>query len=492
MSSLPCELFRFCTMLRIYALSSLLSLFLLTCSRSTPTEAPPRPNILLIMCDDLGWGDVGFNGNPNIKTPHLDRLAKQGIVLNRFYSASPVCSPTRASVITGRNPYRMGIYHANTGHMPPEEITLPEILKTAGYATGHFGKWHLGTLTRMIKDANRGRPRDSTHYAIPSTNGYDTYFCSESKTPTWDPMIKPRFFDVEKGESLRYGWAAVASDTQKVESYGTFYWKGTEEIDLQNLDGDDSRVIMDRVLPFVNQAVAKGQPFFSTIWFHTPHLPLVTGAEYRARYAEFTHQEQLLYGSISAMDEQVGRLWGQLEALGVAENTMLWFCSDNGPEDRTPGSAGPFRERKRSLYEGGVRVPALVVWPAQLAASAPSDLAISTSDYLPTILDFLALPYPEPQRPLDGISVRRQLEQGDNLRGSAIGFLIRKKRSWVTDRYKLISNDEGLTYEIYDLLNDPGESSNLSDSLAIVKQELEQDLLRWMSSCAESEAGADY
>lgn len=479
-------------MFRIYLSSSLLSLLLIACSAPIPTEAPLRPNILLVMCDDLGWGDVGFNGNAQIKTPNLDSLAAQGIILNRFYSASAVCSPTRASVLTGRNPFRMGIYHANTGHLPPQEITLPEILKTEGYATGHFGKWHLGTLTRMVKDANRGRPRDSTHYAIPTTNGYDTYFCSESKTPTWDPMIKPRFFDEEKGESLRYGWAAISSDTQKVESYGTFYWKGTEAIDLQNLDGDDSRVIMDRVLPFVDQAVAEGQPFFSTIWFHTPHLPLVTGEKYRSQYDSLTHREQLLYGSITAMDEQVGRLWRHLKELGVAENTMLWFCSDNGPEINTPGSAGPFRERKRSLYEGGVRVPALVVWPGGIPSSRPSDLAMSTSDYLPTILDFLDLEYPLVNRPVDGVSLRGQLEQGGNKRESAIGFLIHKKRSWVTDRYKLISNDEGDSYEVYDLLNDPGESINLADSLLELKEELQLDLTNWINSCARSDAGEDY
>ncbi|MBX2877534.1 MAG: sulfatase-like hydrolase/transferase [Saprospiraceae bacterium] len=479
-------------MFRIFALSSLLSLLLITCSTPAPSEAPRRPNILMVMCDDLGWGDVGFNGNTQIKTPNLDSLAGQGIILNRFYAASAVCSPTRASVLTGRNPFRMGIYHANTGHLPPQEVTLPEILKTVGYATGHFGKWHLGTLTRMIEDANRGRPRDSTHYAIPTTNGYDTYFCSESKTPTWDPMIKPRFFNKEKGESLRYGWAAVSADTLKVESYGTFYWKGTEEIELRNIDGDDSRVIMDRVLPFVDQAVAKDQPFFSTIWFHTPHLPLVTSAKYRAMYANLSHRKQLLYGSITAMDEQVGRLWQHLEELGVADNTMLWFCSDNGPEIDTPGSAGPFRERKRSLYEGGVRVPAFVVWPRGIATSNPSDLAMSTSDYLPTVLDLLDLESPLDRRPLDGISVRSQLEQGGTQRGSAIGFLIRKKRSWVTDRYKLISNDDGASYEIYDLLDDPSESRELSDSLAKLKLELQGELAEWISSCARSDAGEDY
>lgn len=479
-------------MFRIFASCSLLSFLLIACSAPVPAEIDSRPNILLVMCDDLGWGDVGFNGHPNIQTPNLDRLARQGAILNRFYSASPVCSPTRASVLTGRNPYRMGIYHANTGHLPPEEITLPEILQTEGYQTGHFGKWHLGTLTRMIKDANRGRPRDSTHYAIPTTNGYDTYFCTESKTPTWDPMIKPKYFDKEKGESLRYGWAAAAADTQRIESYGTFYWTGPEQIELQNLDGDDSRVIMDRVIPFIDQAVAESQPFFSTIWFHTPHLPLVAGEKYLAKYQELSHQEQLHHGSITAMDEQVGRLWAHLDSLGVAENTMLWFCSDNGPEINTPGLSGPYRERKRSLYEGGVRVPAFCIWPSRLEGGTSSNTAMSTSDYLPTILDYLQIEYPQATRPLDGLSVRLQLEEQDLPREAAIGFLIRNKRSWTADQYKLISNDDGENYELYDLLEDPGETKDLADSLTQVAQRMKGELEEWMASCTRSDEGADY
>ena len=121
------------------------------------------PNIILVMCDDLGWGDTGFNGNQIIKTPNLDMLAAKGITFSRFYSASAVCSPTRGSCLTGRNPYRLGIPNANSGRLKEEEITLPELLKQKGYATGHFGKWHLGTLTTQVKDANRGRPGDSTH-----------------------------------------------------------------------------------------------------------------------------------------------------------------------------------------------------------------------------------------------------------------------------------------------------------------------------------------
>ncbi len=468
-------------------------LIIMGCSSPAPTTSSEQPNIILVMCDDLGWGDVGFNGHAQIKTPHLDRLAQKGMILNRFYSASAVCSPTRASVLTGRNPFRMGIYHANTGHLPEEEISLPELLQEKGYATGHFGKWHLGTLTRIIKDSNRGLPRDSTHYSIPTSHGYDSYFCSESKTPTWDPMIKPSVFDIARGESLRYGWAAVeAGDPRAIRNYGTYYWKGEEQIELQNLEGDDARVIMDRVIPFVDQAAKDGQPFFSTIWFHTPHLPLVSGKKYRDLYAELSHKEQLLYGSISAMDEQVGRLWDQLEALGVAENTMLWFCSDNGPEDRTPGSSGPFRERKRSLYEGGVRVPAFVLWPQQITAGQESEVAMATQDYLPTILDYLSLDYPDPNRPLDGLNLRPILEKRQEARGKAIGFQFAKKISWVSDQYKLISTDRGENFELYDLLADPGESQDIAAEFPTQVEEMKRELNTWISSCKRSDQGLDY
>lgn len=470
-----------------------LLLLLAGCSSPGPTVSAERPNIILVMCDDLGWGDVGFNGHPVIKTPHLDRLAKKGMVLNRFYAASAVCSPTRASVLTGRNPFRMGIYTANTGHLPDKEISLPELLQENGYATGHFGKWHLGTLTRTIKDSNRGVPRDSTHYALPTSHGYDTYFCSESKTPTWDPLIKPLVFDTAKGESLRYGWAAVeAGDERAITSYGTHYWVGEEQMELQNLDGDDARIIMDRVLPFVDQATKEGKAFFSTIWFHTPHLPLVTGKKYRDLYSEADYKQQLLYGSISAMDEQLGRLWDELETLGVADNTMLWFCSDNGPENRTPGSSGPFRERKRSLYEGGVRVPAFVVWPQEIAAGQQSDVAMATQDYLPTVLDYLSLDYPDATRPIDGLNLRPILEQQQEKRGKAIGFQFAKKRSWVTDQYKLISTDLGESFELYDLLADPGESQNIASAFPAKVEEMKQELNSWISSCEKSDKGLDY
>ena len=452
-------------------------------------ESLKPPNILLIMCDDLGWGDVGFNGNKEVKTPNLDQLAAKGIILTRFYSASPVCSPTRASCLTGRNPSRQGIFGANQGHLRASEITLPELLKTKNYKTGHFGKWHLGTLTTKIKDANRGMPGDSTHYSIPTQHGYDQYFCTESKVPTWDPMVKPNTFNEVKGESLRYGWAAIIDgDKREKQDYGTYYWVGEEKRAEKNLEGDNSRIIMDRVIPFVESSVASDQPFFATVWLHTPHLPLVTSEKYRNLYSELDYQKQLLYGSITATDDQIGRLWQKLKALNIDENTIIWFCSDNGPERQTPGSVGPYRERKRSLYEGGVRVPAFCLWPNRLKGGQSIDIPMVTSDYLPTIIDWLNITYPDPDRPLDGISLTKALAGKQTFRNSPIGFqYLEGGISWVTDRHKLIRSNVNSPFELYDLRSDPVEAKDLAKRHTLLVRALEDGLIDWILSCKESE-----
>lgn len=459
------------------------------CSKQESNDEK-QPNIILIMCDDLGWGDTGFNGNKVIKTPNLDMLAAKGMILNRFYSASAVCSPTRGSCLTGRNPYRYGITGANSGHMKMEEITLPELLKERGYETGHFGKWHLGTLTTKVKDANRGRPGDSTHYSIPTQNGYDTYLVTESKVPTYDPMLKPVEFDMGKGESLRYGWQAV-EDPAKAEPYGTYYWKGEEEPETTNLEGDNSRVIMDRVIPFIENSVQNDNPFFSAVWFQTPHLPVVANKEMMNEYKTYSHQEQIYYATITAMDEQVGRLWEKLEEMGQEKNTMIWFCSDNGPEINTPGSSGPFRERKRSLYEGGVRVPAFCVWPNGLNGGTSADFPAFTSDYLPTILDVLQISFPD-QRPIDGISLKDVLNEKAAERETPMGFRYKNKISWVTHQYKLISTDKGRTFELYDLTSDKEEKKNIASENPELVMKMKEDLYAWVASCDASFEGEDY
>ncbi|EON74966.1 Arylsulfatase [Lunatimonas lonarensis] len=346
------------------------------------------------MADDLGWGDVGFNGNFYIQTPNLDDMARNGIQFNRFYAASAVCSPTRGSALTGRHPERYGITHANVGHMKPEEITLAEALKGQGYATGHFGKWHLGTMTVTEKDANRGGSDGAKDYSPPWLNGFDVCFSTESKVPTWNPMVTP---DKSAGD---------IGDRTPGEHFGTYYWIGEGRKATDNLDGDDSRVIMDRVIPFIKEAAVKDTPFFAVIWFHTPHLPVLAGPEYRALYPDLSEDKQHYFGSITAMDGQIGRLRETLRELGVADDTMIWFCSDNGSEgseqaNRAQGSAGPFKGRKRSLYEGGIRVPAVLEWPSQVQGGRKTNLPVSTSDYFPTILGALGFENKGQVHPLD-------------------------------------------------------------------------------------------
>ncbi len=313
------------------------------------------------MADDLGWGDTGFNGNDSIKTPHLDIMASEGIIFSRFYSASPVCSPTRASCLTGRNPYRMGIPNANSGHLPKSELTIAEVLKKLGYSTGHFGKWHLGTFTNEINDANRGKPGENTHLSVPTDHGFDQFFSTESKVPTWDPLSKPKTFNKEAGESLRFGW--IAREKGETISYGTRYWTGKNNEYKKELAGDDSKLIFDEAIRFISESVAAQNSFLAVIWTHSPHLPVVVPIENTEKYPDMEFQKQAYFGTITNLDHQVGRLSKTLKELNIYRETCIFFCSDNGPEVQTPGSSGHFRGRKIDLYEGGLRVPAFCVLP---------------------------------------------------------------------------------------------------------------------------------
>ena len=289
------------------------------------SPAASRPNIILLMADDLGWGDPGFNGNTVIKTPHLDAMAKGGLRFDRFYSGAPVCSPTRGTVLTGRHPYRYGIWTANEGHLRKQEISLPEILKAQGYTTGHYGKWHLGTLNPNFSGKGAGRDA-AKNFMTPAMKGSDDWFATEYGVRLWDPFTD-----------------AAANP---------YYHNG--KLETENLAGDDSRVLMDRAIPFIRKAAAAKTPFLAVIWFHAPHEPVVAGPEYLKMYPGLSEGEQHYYGCITALDEQVGRLRKELRDLGVADNTLVWFTSDNGPEGNT-GDAGRQRDVSRArvfLFRG--------------------------------------------------------------------------------------------------------------------------------------------
>ena len=455
---------------------------------------PPPPNVILCMTDDQGWGDTGYNGHPRLKTPTLDEMSRTGLRFDRFYSGAPVCSPTRGSCLTGRHPYRYGIYFANVGHMPKEEVTLAEVLKARGYTTGHFGKWHLGTLTKTVADANRGGPKGAAHYSPPWDNGFDVCFSTESKVPTCDPMKKP------------------GTD----QPYGTHYWTGPEQMVTEGLDGDDSRIIMDRVVPFLRRAVKAGTNFFAVVWFHAPHLPVVAGPEHRKPYADLPEEAQHYLGCITAMDQQIGRLRKELRDLGVARDTMLWFCSDNGPEGprQTPtnGSAGGLRGRKRSLFEGGIRVPGLLEWPAKVSGPRVVKTPCSTEDYFPTVLAALGIERKKGEivDPLDGVNLMPLIDGEMTERPRPLGRESSGQLVLIDNRYKLIRASGGgqrkkgkgkgdadtakqqPSWMLFDLLEDPAEKTDLAAAKPDIVAAMSKTLLQWQSSCKRSLKGTDY
>lgn len=450
-----------------------LALALAVPGRGQTAVAKP-PNVILCMADDQGWGDAGYAGHSVLQTPNLDAMASAGLRFTRFYAGAPVCSPTRGSCLTGRHPSRYGILGANHGHMRSREVTLAEVLRARGFATGHFGKWHLGTLTDNLLDSNRGgRAKGKGHYAPPWEHGFERCFSTEAKVPTWDPMRKP------------------GTD----ERYGTAYWNERGQRVTDNLEGDDSRVIMDRVVPFVRDAARDGRPFFAVIWFHAPHKPALAGPKHLALYeSEKNEERRHYYGCLSAMDEQIGRLRATLREVGVADDTMLWFCSDNGPEgrnDQAPGSAGPLRGRKRSLYEGGVRVPALLEWPARVDRARTVETPCSTSDYFPTVLDVLGEVRPNPEEPLDGVSLLPWIDGGEAERARPIGFASRQQLALVEHRFKLYSRDSGGTWQLYDVIADPAESQDLAADEPEIVARMAKTLDVWRISCAASRQAKD-
>lgn len=438
--------------------------FYLNASRAA-SQTAGRPNVILCMADDLGWGDTGFNGSKKVKTPSLDKMASNGLRFERWYAGAPVCSPTRATCLTGRHHNRYGIPSANKGHMLPEELTLAEVLKSQGYATGHFGKWHLGTLTKQVKESNRGGPKGVKHYSPPWDNGFDVCFSTEAKTPTW--------------------WSDEA-----YERYGTHYWTGPEEM-VPDVSGDDSKVIMDQALSFIEREAAAKTPFLAVIWFHTPHKPYLADAKHMALYSDLSEDEQKYYGCITAMDEQMGCLREKLRQLGIADNTMVWFGSDNGPERRCPGSPGPYRERKRSLHEGGIRVPGLLEWPARVKRARQINMPCGTMDYYPTVLDALGIDLPGQVTPIDGISLLPAIDGKIKERPVPIAFDFRGQSALSDNRYKLYRKGKK-DYELYDMLKDPYEKNDIAATNPELVQTMRTELEYWIKSCRASSRGEDY
>ncbi len=504
-----------------------LVLLLLSCSAiawASDHEVRKTPNIILLMADDMGWGDTSHNGNPNLKTPNLDKMAGNGLVFSRFYSAAPVCSPTRASVLTGRHPFRDRIFFAMVGDSPnalkPHESSLGQLMKDAGYRTGFFGKWHLGTMTTEVIDGRYGGPGSEAMYSPPWEHGFDVVFATESRVPTYDPTIRPRSQlgadpkrqpIEEPVEGTQRSWWAPLDNPEDGLFFGTHYWKETGKAATRELSGDDSRILIDEAIDFIEKDNSGEQPFFAVVWFHTPHLPLVAGKQDQQAYKEHEFFDRTYYGAVSAMDREIGRLRESLQVAGIADETVLWFTSDNGPEglaDIKPGQTRGLRARKRSLYEGGIRVPGIVEWPEGIRAGSSTSIPAVTSDIYPTVLGWAGVGLPR-ERTLDGKNLDAIMRGEQASRNFPIGFESQYQLAWTDDRYKLVfipqkldaeakraarhSQNPATTFdfELYDIVNDPAETTNIAHANPEIVRLMSQQLSDWRHSVAQSIEGIE-
>ena len=320
------------------------------CAAEAPGPQGSGPNVVLCMADDQGWGDVSYNGLKAIRTPTLDTMAAAGLRFNRFY-AQQSCSPTRAAVMTGRHPNRMGVFWPG---MPlrKQEVTLAQAVKTAGYVTGHFGKWHLNGV------AGPGKPIRLDDPLGPGPFGFDEWFSVSN------------FFNLN--------W--------------TFSRKG-EEVKTA---GDGSDVIVAEALKFIEHSARQGKPFLAVVWFGSPHAPHVAlPDDVRAAGGS------AYFGQILGIDRAMGTLRGGLRQLGIADNTLVWYCSDNGGwiDPKAPdanGVSGGLRGRKGDMWEGGIRVPAVIEWPARIRRPAVAEMPAGVVDIYPTVADIIERQGPQP------------------------------------------------------------------------------------------------
>lgn len=474
------------------------------------------PNIVLLMGDDHGWDEVGYNGHPFVKTPVLDEMAASGLRFDRFYSGHPTCSPTRGSFLTGRHPNRYGTFGPNWS-LRPEEITIAHLLKKAGYATAHYGKWHVGPIKKESPTS-------------PGAMGFDEWLSHDN------------FFEIDP---------VLSRNGEKP----------------QKIEGESSEILVDEAIKFIQQSKSQNKPFLTVVWFGSPHEPYKALPEDLALYenlpdslnektTRLTSLEtgkgvrrplgdvlQERYAEITAMDRAIGKLRTFLKENNLKENTLFMYVGDNG----TPGSAEhagmTLRESKGTMYEGGIRVPGVLEWPAVIKEPTSTSAIAVTTDYMQTLAEITGQTLPE--RPLDGKSmvplftnpslqrnqphffwqfnrdlfddncepyITPELQEGTTpLAKMMDGKYTRTfrnceyaeiseedfagERVMMKDRYKLIvegdtPNEKG--YELYDIQNDPAETINLADEYPEMVEEMQADLRKWQESVLTSLTGADY
>lgn len=444
-----------------------------SCTQNNKVEMMQKPNVIIIMTDDQGIGDFGFNGNPYIKTPNLDKLASQSLNLTNFY-VSPVCAPTRASLMTGRYSERTGVYDTYNGGaiMSDTELTMAEILKENGYETGIFGKWHLG----------------DNHPYRPSDQGFDVSVVHRA-----GGMGQP-------GDVMNY----FAGDSSY---FNPVLFENDQPVQTKGYCSD---VFTEKTINFIrkNQEEKSGKPFFAYLAYNAPHTPLQVPEEYFNRYKDLqfkadsfgvfdeavskmtpveTDAARKVYGMVTNIDDNIGKLVKSLKEQGIYDHTILVFLTDNGPQQNRYKMG--LRERKSSVFGGGVRVPCLIHYPEKFKEKQELDLTVAHIDLMPSILDLCGIN--EPKHKIDGMSFFSEEEaKRSRFQNRTLffewgrGFLIKYRNfAALKANFKLVGNtgyqSKAEDFELFNVKNDPKEKNNVLEENIEIAAALKNEMDAW-------------
>ena len=428
-----------------------------------------KPNVIIILTDDQGYGDLGCMGAPDLRTPNLDALAEKGVRFTSMYAASPVCSPSRAGLLTGRYPGNAGVRAILAGHrrasgLTPKVPTLASALKKEGYTTGVCGKWHLG-----LKPECR-----------PNANGFDEF--SGFLAGCLDYYSHIFYYGMSDGgfNPTHDLW----ENEDEVWANGEYL---TERITKKSVD-------------FIRRHA--DEPFFLYVAYNAPHYPMHAPQRYLDRFPDLPWDRKIMAAMLSAVDDGVGEIAETLDTLGLTDNTIVYFQSDNGPSresrnwlDGTQdpyygGTAGGFSGHKFSLFEGGIRVPALLSWGSRFSVETVDDPCIAT-DIFPTVLEACGIDAADD--PLDGKSILGMLLRGEETPHDCLFWELEEQTAVRRGDYKLVLNgrleeNEAPRAPVFlaDLRADPGEKHNLAEALPETCAELTQLALQWRAGIEET------
>jgi arylsulfatase A len=429
-------------------ISSLFAAIILLASQSLVSA---KPNIVVFLADDMGWGDSGCYGHEKIMSPNIDNLASQGVRFTQCYAACGVCSPSRSSILTGRTPYRNGVWRHLSGnheaHLRKSEITYPTLLKNVGYQTCHVGKWHLNSKSQF----------NNPEYPQPGAHGYDYWMATHNNA---EPSHKNPNNFVRNGEPVG------------------------------KLEGYSAPLVAKEAIHWLDDVRDPEKPFVLSIWVHEPHKPIATDDTFLKPYEEAWNDQYM--GNITQLDFALGQVMAALDKHDLSKDTLLIFTSDNGPEGKGPagGSTGGLRGRKRDDFEGGIRVPGIVRWPGHIKPGTVSDTPVIGSDIFATVLDVTGIPLPD-DRTIDGVSMlpafegkplerkvpmfwRTHVSGGDNRVAVRVG-------DW-----KLVGNDTMDKFMLFEIQKDAKEATDLSAANPEKLEEMKKTLFEvWKGIEAE-------